>query len=308
MAKKIRQPQIENLSEDLLNLNNKTVASIAFSGTATKTLTVTFTDGTTKTGTFTDLNTTYAAMTDVLLNAGVDTVERTIQAKVLADYINSRLSAVFVWKGSVAFASLPTTGQKVGDAYNITNAFVLGGQSYPAGTNVAWNGTDWDPLAGFIDTSIFLTQENDPKGVASIAVTGTDTKTISITLRDNTVITGTFTDLNTTYTQGTLAQLNAGTDTTGQRWSAKDISDFVKALQITVKQELFTVTAGMIVSGNVNITPSATIVDKTRVMVYLNGVKQPVASYAMVTTTLRITQASLPTPIIATDEIEIFYI
>lgn len=308
MAQKIRQQQVQNLAENLLALGNKDVASMAFSGTTTKTLTTTFVDGTTTTATFTDLNTTYPGLTAALLAAGTDTTESTIQAKILVDYINSRLSAVYVWKASLPFASLPTTGQKVGDVYNITNAFTIGSENFPAGTNVAWNGTAWDALAGFVDTSIFLTAETDPKGVQGVTVTGTDTKTITITLRDNTTITGTFTDKDTTYTKGTAAQLTTGTDTTGQVWAAKDISDFVKALQITVKHELITVTSGMIVSGNVNITPSATILDKNRVMVFLNGVKQPLASYAMVSTTLRITQTSLPTPIIATDEIELFYI
>lgn len=309
MAKKIRQAQIDNLVEDFQALNNKKLASIAFSGTTTKTLTVNFTDGTSTTATFNDLNTSYGAMTDALLTAGTDTTERTIQAKVLADYINTRLSAVLSWKGNIAtFATLPTTGQKIGDVYNVGAAFSTGGENYPSGTNVAWNGTGWDPLAGFLDTSIFLTAETDPKGVASVAVTGTGTKTITITLRDNTQITGTFTDVDTTYLTGSLALLNTGTETVGKLWTAKDISDFVKAFQITVRHELTTVTAGMIVSGNVNLTPAATITDKNRVMVYLNGVKQPVASYAMVTTTLRLTQASLPTPVIAGDEIEIYYI
>ncbi|ODS87313.1 MAG: hypothetical protein ABS44_11900 [Chryseobacterium sp. SCN 40-13] len=308
MAKKIRQLQVEQLVEDLAALNNKKVASIAFSGTTTKTLTITFTDGTTVSSTFTDLNTTYPALTEALLNAGTSTTDSVISAKVLADYINSRLSAVYTWKASVAFAGLPTTGQKVGDVYNITNAFTLGGENYPAGTNVAWNGTGWDPLAGFLDTSIFLTAETDPKGVKSIAITGGATKTVAITLRDDTVISGTFADIDTTYTKGTLAQLNAGTDTTGQVWAAKDISDFVKALQIVVKHEVTAVTAGMIVSGKVTITPSTTITDKTRVMVFLNGVKQPLSAYAIVAAKIELTQASLATPVIATDEIEIFYI
>jgi hypothetical protein len=308
MAKKIRQPQIENLSEDLLALNNKKVASIAFSGTTVKTLTVTFTDGTTTTATFTDLNTTYQAMTAALLTAGTDTVERTIQAKVLVDYINSRLSAVLSYKGSTLYANLPTTGQQVGDVWNVTNEFTLNGEAFPAGTNVAWNGTGWDPLAGFIDTSAFLTEETDPKGVQSVSVTGTGTKTITITLRDNSTITGTFTDLDTTYTKGTAADLTTGTSLVGQVWDAKTIADFVKALQIVVKHEATVVTAGMIVSGNVNITPSTTITDKNRVLVFLNGVKQPLASYSMVSNVLRIVQASLPTPVIATDEIEIFYL
>lgn len=36
-------------------------------------------------------------------------------------------------------------------------------------------------------------------------------------------------ETNTTYQTGTLAQLEAGTDTTGRLWSAKDIADYVAA-------------------------------------------------------------------------------
>lgn len=309
MAKKIRQIQVESLSEDLSALNNKKVKSIGFTGTTTKTLRVTFDDDTFIESTFNDLNTTYAAMTAQLLNDGVDTAERTVQAKILVDYINSRLSSVFVYKGTVPnFGALPPSNNKIGDSYNVGAAFMLDGVNQPAGTNVAWNGTGWDALAGVIDTSAFLTAETDPKGVKSVAVTGTGTKTITITLRDDTVITGTFTDDNTTYATGTLELLNTGTETTGKLWTAKDIADFVKAFQITVKHELTTVTAGMIVSGKVNITPSTTITDKNRAIVFLNGIKQPVGAQAMSGSILQLTQTSLPTPVLATDEIEIFYL
>lgn len=57
------------------------------------------------------------------------------------------------YKGSVAFEELPTTGQEEGDMYNITNEFILDGKKYPAGTNVAWTGTEWDALGGTVDLS-----------------------------------------------------------------------------------------------------------------------------------------------------------
>ena len=55
----------------------------------------------------------------------------------------SDISSVYKYKGSVAnAAALPTSGQTVGDTYNIESASSYGG----AGMNVAWNGTAWDPL------------------------------------------------------------------------------------------------------------------------------------------------------------------
>ena len=63
------------------------------------------------------------------------------------------LSSVYVYKGSVAdYASLPASGQSVGDTYNVEAAY----STYPAGTNFAWNGTTWDALGGSIDLSPYL--------------------------------------------------------------------------------------------------------------------------------------------------------
>ena len=58
------------------------------------------------------------------------------------------------WKGSCAFASIPTTGMEVGDMWNITDDFTTdnrfaegAGISVKAGTNIAWDGEHWDLLA-----------------------------------------------------------------------------------------------------------------------------------------------------------------
>lgn len=64
----------------------------------------------------------------------------------------SDITNMYKYIGSVTDVSkLPTTGQKVGDVYNIEGASVYGGP----GMNVAWNGTKWDPLGEiFTITSI----------------------------------------------------------------------------------------------------------------------------------------------------------
>lgn len=78
--------------------------------------------------------------------------------------INAAVAGVYKIKGSIAFASLPTTGMVAGDTYNITNAFTTdtkftegSGKSYPAGTNVVYT-TDskWDCMAGVYDLSVFI--------------------------------------------------------------------------------------------------------------------------------------------------------
>lgn len=61
---------------------------------------------------------------------------------------------VYTYKGSCTFENLPSSGQIVGDVWNITNDFTLGGKPYPAGTNVAWDGTAWDALAGSSTSAI----------------------------------------------------------------------------------------------------------------------------------------------------------
>lgn len=78
------------------------------------------------------------------------------QGKVLMGYIDAlqgKVSSIYTPKGSKAFAELPTEGNNIGDVYNITDAFTLDGKPYPAGTNVAWTGTAWDALGGWVDFS-----------------------------------------------------------------------------------------------------------------------------------------------------------
>ena len=84
------------------------------------------------------------------------------QGKVLMGYIDAlqgKVSSIYTPKGSKAFAELPTEGVNVGDVYNISDAFTLDGKPYPAGTNVAWTGTAWDALGGWVDFSNYYTKE-----------------------------------------------------------------------------------------------------------------------------------------------------
>lgn len=87
------------------------------------------------------------------------------------DEIRESLSTVYKYKGSCTFANLPTTNRKVGDTYNVTNAFTLDGVTYPAGTNVSWTGTEWDALAG--DSS---NKEDKGNKVTSLSASSTDTQ------------------------------------------------------------------------------------------------------------------------------------
>ena len=88
------------------------------------------------------------------------------QGKALNDKI-SALGSVYRIKGSKTNISevLALTDAKVGDVYNVTNAFTLGGKPYPANTNVvcitATSSSDhdegnWDPLGGTVNLSTYV--------------------------------------------------------------------------------------------------------------------------------------------------------
>ena len=64
----------------------------------------------------------------------------------------------YKYKGSVASeANLPSTGQSVGDVYNIESASTYGA----AGANVAWNGTAWDSLGEIFNIDSITNAEID---------------------------------------------------------------------------------------------------------------------------------------------------
>lgn len=70
--------------------------------------------------------------------------------KVTAEQLG--LTTVYQYKGSVAtYADLPTTGQKIGDVWNVETADPDHG--IKAGDNVAWDGAQWDTLGGNHDLS-----------------------------------------------------------------------------------------------------------------------------------------------------------
>ena len=67
--------------------------------------------------------------------------------------VDAKLSGAYKVKGSSTFEALPKDNNVVGDVYNITNTFNLGGKHYDAGTNVVWTEDGWDALSGSFDTT-----------------------------------------------------------------------------------------------------------------------------------------------------------
>ena len=83
--------------------------------------------------------------------SGTGSGSDTNNAKYWAERAKATAAGAFTYQGTCKYADLPSE-KSVGDVWNIEDAFIFNGHSYPAGTNVAWNGTEWDPQGGFIDT------------------------------------------------------------------------------------------------------------------------------------------------------------
>ena len=77
-------------------------------------------------------------------------------------------------KPTIAEVTALTT-KAVGDVWNVTAEFTLNSKKFPAGTNVVWTGSEWDPLGGTVD--IAAVEDNIPVRFAgSVSATSLDIK------------------------------------------------------------------------------------------------------------------------------------
>lgn len=106
------------------------------------------------------------AINNTLTSTSTSEALSAAQGKALNDRI-SGLGSVYRVRGTKTNLSdvLALTDAKVGDVWNVTNAFTLGGNPYPANTNVvcttATSSSDhdegnWDPLGGTVNLSIYV--------------------------------------------------------------------------------------------------------------------------------------------------------
>lgn len=65
------------------------------------------------------------------------------------EYVNSKVSAVYKYKGSVANKDALPESPELGDTYNLEDT----------GANVAWDGTKWDNLGMTIDLSGYVQED-----------------------------------------------------------------------------------------------------------------------------------------------------
>lgn len=110
------------------------------------------------------------AINNTLTSTSTSEALSAAQGKALNDRI-SGLGSMYRVKGTKTDLSdvLALTDAKVGDVWNVTNAFTLGGKPYPANTNVvcitATSSSDhdegnWDPLGGTVDLSTYLSKKD----------------------------------------------------------------------------------------------------------------------------------------------------
>lgn len=100
-------------------------------------------NGTSQTITNKEVNITVpTAVSDLSNDSGFQT------ASDVQSAISQAVASAYVYKGSVAtVADLPASGNTVGDVYDVQ----------ATGVNYAWDGTNWDALGTYVDTSAFWT-------------------------------------------------------------------------------------------------------------------------------------------------------
>lgn len=150
--------------------------------------------------------------------------------KTLVDDLKASVAAALDYKGTKdTYDALPTEGNKKGDVWNVVAAH----GTTPAGTNYAWDGTQWDPLGGTIDLSGYYTKTQVD---AAISTAKTELETADTALEGQ--ITTVTNQLNNKVDKVEGSGLISDTDLNQIRTNKSDI----ESLQTSVggKQEALT--------------------------------------------------------------------
>ena len=151
----------------------------------------------------------------------------------------SKITGAMKYAGSVnTYADLPTTNRNPGDVYNVKTADTNHG--IKAGENVAWNGTDWDPLGGTVDLSPYATNTsvagafmNVTYSNATLNFVKKDGSTVSATV--NNVAHATTADSATSATSAAKATADANGNNIGNTYVKKtDIANAVTTATLSV--------------------------------------------------------------------------
>lgn len=105
------------------------------------------------------INTLESDRTDAALSAAQGKA-----LKTLVDDLRASVAAALDYKGTKdTYDALPTEGNKKGDVWNVVAAH----GTTPAGTNYAWDGTQWDPLGGTVDLSGYYTKSQVDSAIST---------------------------------------------------------------------------------------------------------------------------------------------
>ena len=156
-----------DLTEDVLELQGKVSNLEAAVGTKGEDSDITAND---LWAAIEEVKAAYEAADTTLTEKFGEYYNKTETESKIDEKINVAISTTYRAAGSIAFEALPAlAASEEGKVYNISNEFTTtenfvegAGKKYPVGTNVVCIdvGTDeykWDVLAGFVDTSTFVT-------------------------------------------------------------------------------------------------------------------------------------------------------
>lgn len=105
------------------------------------------------------INTLESDRTDAALSAAQGKA-----LKTLVDDLRASVAAALDYKGTKdTYENLPSEDNKKGDVWNVVAAH----GSTPAGTNYAWDGTQWDPLGGTVDLSGYYTKSQVDSAIST---------------------------------------------------------------------------------------------------------------------------------------------
>lgn len=103
-----------------------------------------------------------------LQSGGENALPTASAVRTAINQVKTDLGSALTYKGSVdTYEQLPEDAA-VGDTWNVVQAY----QTYPAGTNYAWNGTAWDALGGSVDLSGYQTKSDDTLATGAKTVVG----------------------------------------------------------------------------------------------------------------------------------------
>ena len=162
---------VDSSSDDwVITLQEVSATKVSFTGIRfagfnlySKNISVTISDGNYTNMTVAQGSRFVPAINNTLTSTSTSEALSAAQGRALNDKI-SALGSVYRIKGSKTNISevLALTDAKVGDAWNVTNAFTFGGKPYPANTNVVCitatstsdhDENNWDPIGGTVDLS-----------------------------------------------------------------------------------------------------------------------------------------------------------